>query len=85
MVSHQSERRKRYREKNPPEDLRSERLEAARVKKARKETVETEVKLRTLKPGLKRPDGCEKRVYTLGELAQKGFRVQEWDGLWVHR
>ena len=74
-------RRKRRLEKNPPKGLRSERLIAARVKKARREIVETEVELRTLKPGLKLPEGCEKRVYTLGELRNKGFRVQQWDGL----
>jgi hypothetical protein len=79
--SRQAVRRKRQREANPTGELRSERLEGSRVKRLRGDTVETEVDLKTLKPGLKLPAGCEKRVYTLPELVAKGFKVQQWDGL----
>ena len=78
--SHQSRRRKRHRENNPQPQLRSDRLEAGRIKKARREAVDTGAELSTMKPGLKLPDGCEKKVYTLAELKLKGFTVQPWDG-----
>lgn len=79
--SHQSMRRQRWREKNPDVQTKSGRLEAGRLKKARHEVVQTGVELKTLKPGLKLPEGCEKKVYGLEELRQKGFVVRQWDGL----
>ena len=78
--SRSAQRRKRKRQINPAE-LRSERLARGRVKKARREAVETGLKIHTLKPGLKLPDGCEKKVYSLAELLGKGFVVHRWDGL----
>jgi len=79
--SRQTRRRKRMRGENPPQGSKSERLEGERVKRARKDAVRTDAQLKTLRPGLKLPAGCEKKVYTADELTGKGFHLWKWDGL----
>jgi len=80
-LSHNAQRRKRKRENNPPQELNSVRLERKRLQKAEKQAVETGIEIRTLKPGLKLPEGCERKVYGLSDLLSKGFAVHRWDGL----
>jgi len=74
-------RRKRKRESSDVKETKSDRLQASRIKKARRNLVQTNAELKAFRPGLKLPVGCEKKDYTLGELKQKGFRVLKWNGL----
>lgn len=79
--SHQSKRRERAKLEGKSTPKR-ENVAYSRVKGASKVSVHTDTDLDTLKPGLKFNDG-EAKVYTLGELLEKGFRVIRWDGMWV--
>ena len=67
-------RRKRERERSPPQQSKKERMKDGRLKKAQAQSIQTDITLQALKPGLKLV-GHQKKVYTLEELQGSGFRV----------
>lgn len=69
------------RERNPPTKSKKDNMAGARVRRSEAAGIKTSLNLRLLKPGLKLPLGCEKKVYTLAELRAKGFSVVPWSGL----
>ena len=78
--SRMARRRKRLRESGTPVQSKRQRGRNGRVLKAEKLRVETDANLKELNPGRKLPLGCDKKVYTLDELRDRGFKIVEWDG-----
>lgn len=73
-------RRKRKRERSPDPKTKKQRMEEGRIRKAGKRTIQTNVVLETLTPGLNL-NGREKKLYTREELEKEGIKVVPWDGV----
>lgn len=78
--SRQAARRQRNRQNNPPTVSRKDNLTKGRVREASKRSVQTDVTISSLRPGLKFEDG-EAKVYKLDELLEAGFTLVEWGGV----
>ena len=79
LPSRMSRRRTKLAASENPRKSKKQRLQQWRFERAMDQTVQTEIQLNALKPGLKLAD-CEKKVYTLAELRAKGFAVVSWGG-----
>ena len=79
LLSRMARRRRRLAEGGNPQKSKKLKLEEWRVNKAAGSSVETNVELKVLKPGLSLA-GCEKKVYTLVELQSMGLTTVPWTG-----